>query len=363
MRHLNILLLLLLLPLLVLQACGGFKRVEKKQQLTTSPNAIELMVDQKTNPYTIPVDYTLNIPKHYVPSCARLIYSPRLSAGTQEYTMTPLVITGKDYARQADRERSLRHTEEEYPDALHFLADGDSLQIHIQETIPFQLWMPKARLTASVALEACNRQNELYEMSIAGNVIYLPHGPGPVKVKYIQKEIAKKEEGFARFYYPVNGYRVDPALQNNQIQLDDMLRLLRKVKSDSLIRLSRIVITGICSPDGPYLYNKNLARERAGFIRQYLINHARINPALVEARYIAEDWEGLRRLVSESTEPGIERALPIIDGSYTDNQREVLLKRLPQYSYMLRNLFPQLRKVVYEIYYTRLEKIEEVVPE
>lgn len=360
MNHVYILFLIISL---LLQACGGFKRVEKKAQLTTSPNNLELFVNHKTNPYTIPVNYTLNIPKNYIPSCARLIYTPHLIAPEKEYAMTPIVITGKDFARQEDRKAFLRHEKPDYPNALHYLADNNNTQIQISESIPFQQWMPGAKLTASVSLEACNRQTQLYNLEVAPNVVYIPLAPGPVRVKYIPKEILQKEEGFAHFHYPVNGYVVDPAMQNNQQQLKDMIRLVQKVKLDTSLHITKIVITGICSPEGPYFYNENLARKRAGFIHQYLVDHMNIKPNLIEARYIAEDWDGLRKLIVNSTKPGISSVLSILDGPYDVNQRETLLSGSSQYNYIKQNLFPQLRKVTYEIFYTKLEKYKEVVPE
>lgn len=349
--------------LLFLQACGGFKCVEKKAPLAVTPERLELVVDQDTEPYTIPVNFILDIPKGYVPAKARLVYTPRLKAPGNEYTLVPLVITGRNLAKQEERQELLQHQVPDYPDALREVMKREDIQIQFNETIPFQLWMAKAKLVADVKLEACSKSVELYTQTLAPGVVYIPLAPGPVRIKYVTKEIVKKEEGFARFYYPVNGYIVDPALSNNQEQLDDMIRLVQKVKSDTLLHLNKIVITGICSPEGSYLYNENLSRRRAGFIREYLVNHAGIPASQIETKNIAEDWPGLRKLIYSSSVPGMEKVLSILDGPYDDNQKEVLLMRSPQYNYIKQNLFPLLRKVVYEIFYTAKETVEEPQPE
>ena len=41
---------------------SGVKRIEKKPALTITPSRLQLFVDQHTDPYTIKIVYTLNIP-------------------------------------------------------------------------------------------------------------------------------------------------------------------------------------------------------------------------------------------------------------------------------------------------------------
>lgn len=354
---------ILWISLLVLQACGGIKRVEKKPQLTTTPEKIMLAVDTKADPYVIPVNYMLHIPRGYVPSCGRLIYSPRLVAPGHEYLLTPQVITGKNYDRLEMRRQLLDDKQSDYPNALELVTNGDSISIKVSEQIPFELWMPNGKLEAQVVFDACDRQTVLYTQELAGGVLYMPVMPGPVLVKYVQKEIEKKAEGFARFYYPVNGYRVDPALNNNQIQLDSMSALMRRVLDDTSMHVNRIVITGICSPDGAWVYNEELARKRADVIRNYLIQYDNIPADLVETKYIAEDWEGLIKLLEISSLTNNEAILKVIRDVRNPDQREAALRKFPQYNYIKTNFYPQLRKVIYEIYYTVKEKVVEVEPE
>lgn len=349
--------------LLILQACGGLKRVEKKPQLTTTPEKLQLFVDQKTDPYTVKVDYTLNIPKDYIPSCARLVYSPMLMAPGHEYALTPVVVMGKNYNRLEERKQFFENEQPDYPGAMSFVSGGEEMQINLSDTVPFQLWMPDAKLIAKVALDACDRAVQLYEKTLADGMVYIPQAPGPVIVKYVRKEVEKKEEGFAYFRYPVNGYIVNPALFNNQQQLDDMTGLIRKVMMDTAATVKRIVITGTCSPEGPWIYNANLAQKRAENIREYLIKHEQINPDLIEVKSIAEDWNGLRKLIAESDLPNKQAVLDIIDGVSDPDQREAALRRLSNFTLIKERFYLWLRKVTYEIYYTERETVIEVKPE
>lgn len=354
---------ILIAALAIMQACGGIRRVEKKPQVTTTPEKQKLFVDQKTDPYTVQVNYALNIPEGYVPSCARLIYVPAFVASGHEYALTPVVVTGKNYSRLDERRQFFHEKESDYPEAMHFMGSRDSMQIAMSQTVPFELWMPGSKLVAKITLEACDREKVLYNLELADGMVYLPKAPGPVIVQYVKKEVEKKEEGFAYFRYPVNGYSIDPELFNNLEQLQTMTGLIRKVMSDTSAKVNRIVITGICSPDGPWEFNENLAKKRAENIRNYLVNHKHIDNDLLDVKYIAEDWGGLQKLIENSDLIDKRKALKIIDKVSNPEQRETALRKLPDFTYIKENLYPKLRKVSYEIYYTVKEMIVELEPE
>lgn len=349
--------------LFALQACGGVRRVEKKPQLVTTPEKLGLFVNEKTDPYTVPVNYTLNIPKGYIPSCARLVYAPSLVALGHEYPLTPVVVAGKNYDRVQQRQILLDGLQPDYMNAMTFVTDGEAMQIQVDDVVPFDIWMPDAKVVANVILEACDQKKLLYTQTYDGGIIYIPQSIGPVEVKYVQKEVERREEGFAHFYYPVNGYSVDPALGNNGKQLDDMTNLIGKILADTSMHVNRIVITGICSPEGPWSYNEDLARKRAKYIEQYLESHSNVPESLIDVKYIAEDWDGLRKMVSDSNMEDKEAVLNVLDNVKDFGQRQAALEKLRQYSYIKQNFYPALRKVTYEVLYTVTETVQEVIPE
>lgn len=355
--------LILISGILLLQACGGIKRMEKRLPLSISPAKLELVTNQKTNPYTILVEYTLTIPREYVPSCGRLIYAPRFVAGKNEYTLPPLIINGKIFNRIENRTLALGNAIADNPEAVRVVAENQGMQVKMSQRIPFQLWMPASKLIAVSILDVCGHETTLSTQTLAEGVMYIPLDLGPVRVKYVQKEIQKKEEGTARFYYPVNHYNVDPALYNNQEQLDKIDNLITKISADPLMYITQIVITGISSPDGPYAYNQTLAKERAMAIKNYLVKGFQLNSNLFTVKEIAEDWTGLRKLITESAIPDKSAVLRILDRTTDDETREIALYELPQYTYIRENLLPQLRRVVYEIFYTAKQIEEEPVPE
>ena len=82
---------------------SGVKRIEKKPALTITPSRLQLFVDQHTDPYTIKIVYTLNIPHGFIPSCARMVYQPYFLSAGHRYDLTPLVVSGKNNLRQEKR--------------------------------------------------------------------------------------------------------------------------------------------------------------------------------------------------------------------------------------------------------------------
>lgn len=349
--------------LLGLQACGGLNRVEKKPQLTITPEKLFLAVDTKADPYVIPVNYTLHIPRGYVPSCARLVYVPRLVAPGHKYSLPPVVVTGRNYERLEVRRQLFGDKQPDYPNALELVSNGDSMNIPLDSRIPFELWMADAKLEAEILLDACDRKTTLYTLELAGGIFYMPVMPGPALVKYVEEEVEKQKEGYARFYFPVNGYEVDPDWLHNRSRLDSLSALLHRIETDSAVHIGRIVVTGICSPDGSWGYNEKLAKRRAEFMRNYLLQYDAVSSGFVETKYIAEDWKGLADLIEKSSLPDKESLLNAIRNVRDPEQREAVLRRSPQFNYIKTHFYPQLRKAICEIYYTVKEKVIKVEPE
>ncbi len=138
---------------------SGVKRIEKKPALTITPSRLQLFVDQHTDPYTIKIVYTLNIPHGFIPSCARMVYQPYFLSAGHRYDLTPLVVSGKNNLRQEKRLTALTDKQPDYPEALRLISEGEGMQVRLSETVPFELWMAQAKLRADVTLEACDRKS------------------------------------------------------------------------------------------------------------------------------------------------------------------------------------------------------------
>ncbi len=354
----------LFLWILILQACIGVKHVEKKPPLSVCPEKMVLMVSKQANPKTIDVNYALEVPKNYIPPCGRLIHTPRLVTQDSVYMLTPVVISGKTYNKIEQRKSFFEGVKPDYSEAKHITMQNRDIKVNINEQILFRPWMASADLIVTNILQGCDRETELSGKTLADSVICVAPIADCPTIRYVQHDVTKKKEGFAHFYYPIGRYQVDPALYENQARLDSMTNLIQSVLNDTLARVKKIVITGVSSPDGSYLNNERLAKERASSVRKYLVGRFQLSDSLIKVDYIAEDWEGLRKLVDESTTiTDKSKIFDIIDRIPDLDKREAALRQLPQYIYIKQNILPQLRRVVYEIEYCATEFLEERVIE
>lgn len=342
---------------------SGVKRIEKKPALTITPSRLELFVDRHTDPYTIKVAYTLNIPHGFIPSCARMVYQPYFLSAGHRYDLTPLIVSGQNNLRQEKRLSALTDKQPDYPEALRLISEGEGMQVRLSETVPFELWMVQAKLRADVTLEACGRKKHIEVLTLADGVIWLPMGPGPVRVKYVKERVAVQKISEFEFFFPLGQYIFNRDYDSNASGMKQMMRLIDSLQSDSTMRLEKIVITGSSSPIGTATFNTWLARQRAEQMKQRLVERKRMEAREIELECVGENWAGLRQLVEQSALPDKAAVLRILDTTENTAQRKASLRLLPQYEYLRMNLYPDLQEVRCTFYYTQKEEITKVIPE
>ena len=223
---------------------SGVKRIEKKPALTITPSRLQLFVDQHTDPYTIKIVYTLNIPHGFIPSCARMVYQPYFLSAGHRYDLTPLVVSGKNNLRQEKRLTALTDKQPDYPEALRLISEGEGMQVRLSETVPFELWMAQAKLRADVTLEACDREKHIEVLTLADGVIWLPIGPGPVRVKYAKERVMVQKVSEFEFFFPSGQYIFNREYDGNASSMKRMMKLVDSFRSDSTMRLEKLVIAG-----------------------------------------------------------------------------------------------------------------------
>lgn len=342
---------------------SGVKRIEKKPALTITPSRLQLFVDQHTDPYTIKIVYTLNIPHGFIPSCARMVYQPYFLSAGHRYDLTPLVVSGKNNLRQEKRLTALTDKQPDYPEALRLISEGEGMQVRLSETVPFELWMAQATLRADVTLEACDREKHIEVLTLADGVIWLPMGPGPVRVKYAKERVMVQKVSEFEFFFPSGQYIFNREYDGNASSMKRMMKLVDSFRSDSTMRLEKLVIAGSSSPIGTATFNASLAEQRAEQMKQRLVERKQMEAQEIELEYIGENWAGLRQLVEQSKLPDKAAVLRILDTTKDAAQRKASLKQLPQYEYLRINLYPDLQEVRCIFYYTQKEEITKVIPE
>lgn len=151
----------------------------------------------------------------------------------------------------------------------------------------------------------------------------------------------------SRIYYPINKIKIYEDYMSNPHELELIKRHLAiSPKIDS------ITIYSYASPEGPYRFNKWLAKQRGITAKRYILSNIpefrQLPDSLVRILPTAENWEGLREEIVNSYElDNRAEVLEILDmQGVTDSRRKTMLKRLDNgfsWRYILRNIMPRLR--------------------
>lgn len=169
----------------------------------------------------------------------------------------------------------------------------------------------------------------------------------------------KKERnlhGSAYITFVVDKWEVKPDYMDNRRELRKITDTLDVMVADPNVSVRQVKIHGFASPESPYEHNRMLATNRAKALTDYVRQLYNL-PASVfaPAEATPENWEGLRRAVvdmDEQTLPHRQEILSIIDdASLQPDPKEWRIKSryTAEYQYLLREVYPGLRRSDYDI--------------
>jgi len=144
-------------------------------------------------------------------------------------------------------------------------------------------------------------------------------------------------------------------LDNNQNELDQLTHFLRQALSHPALYVSKIRITGYSSIESDYAKNEALSRERVEHFHRYLQKtYPELQHYPFDLAWVAEDWNGLSKLIRESDLNEREEILEVIRKVRVYDDREMLIKRLnggSAYRKMEATMLPKLRRIELRIDY------------
>ena len=147
-----------------------------------------------------------------------------------------------------------------------------------------------------------------------------------------------------------------PDYMNNRQELRKITDTLDVMVQDPNVSVREVKIHGYASPESPYEHNKMLATNRAKSLTDYVRQQYNL-PAEVFAKPEAtpENWEGLRKAIVDMG-AGIlshkQEILDIIDDSTLPpdpKEWRIKLRYPDDYRYLLKEVYPGLRRSDYEI--------------
>lgn len=179
-------------------------------------------------------------------------------------------------------------------------------------------------------------------------------------------DIVSKEMNFA-IHYRFDDVTFDPDYLDNRRTADLISEYLLNSP-----RIDSIIVYSWSSPEGSYLYNARLSRERAKTAVRFLLDHSpdslKLNSEKIRISPIAENWEGLKKLVEENyRRSDKDEILQIIsDETISVETKKWRLQQLDggfTWRYLLGRYMPQLRSATWIcIWAETIDPMPEVYP-
>lgn len=184
------------------------------------------------------------------------------------------------------------------------------------------------------------------------------------KERFITKIIERRATTNTACYidFGASGYDIDPDLGNNRSELKRIMDKFRDLNGNNIYSIDSIIVTASCSPEGNYLFNLRLSKNRAKTIASYFSNFLK-DSINFSSKNIAENWPMLEALVNKDTSLNRADKESFFSKSIvTDyDKREVSMHNEPYYKYIRTKLYPKLRTVCFDIHLHRKGMIRDTI--
>ncbi len=298
----------------------------------------------------------------------------------KEKELPSIRICGRNRYRAYKRELALMGKEHSLLEAENYtvVRDKRNIPVDYKYALPFEDWMKDARLdlkedlcgcggaTQQVSVERLADNISLEKAVVAESYEVVPH------VAYTRPEVEAVKQraltGEAYLNFLVGKSNILPEFGKNPGELEKIRELIEGVKDDKDVNIRQISITGYASPEGSLAMNRKLSEARATALQNYLMGKYDLDKNLYKVTFGGEDWEGLVKLVEASDMKYKQEVLDIIKDIPITNGRETRLMALKggePYRYMLKEMFPALRRVIvtvdYDVKAFSLEEARKVI--
>lgn len=231
-------------------------------------------------------------------------------------------------------------------------AEANDMLLHYSVRVPYQQWMDTARLRLHTVLISPAGKRQLLTIENVGQMAKrVSHVPYAVKPRVnFTKPAPERQQAFLDFQE--GSSVIIPTFRRNPEELDKIADAISKAKNDPGVQITGLFVDGYASPDGSYILNERLARQRVQTLVDYMVKTYGLDRQLFRINSVAEDWEGLSDLIKASTISESEEILSIIQQVGVFEGREAALMRLDggrTYRLLKTDFFPHLRRVEYQI--------------
>ena len=336
-----------------LTAQQSIRLTSEKQGKENQVSVENVKVERTEEKILVSMDFILD--SLDVPSNRYRAFTPviRSKDGMQTQRLKTLIVSGRRQAIVFERDG----IDPLYADNCDVIRFARPLSYAYSDVVERQPWHNAADVFVESDLCGCG---DVMKNDQAFVTTLLPPDPyGLVMLTDVVPVPTKKERnlhGTAYITFVVDRWEMKPDYMDNRRELRKITDTLDVMVADQNVTVRQVKIHGWASPESPYEHNKMLATNRAKSLTDYVRQQYGL-PASVfaPAEATPENWIGLRQAVvdmSADVLPHKQEILAIIDDqTLQPDPKEWRIKmRYPEeYRYLLREVYPDLRRSDYEI--------------
>lgn len=310
---------------LALTGCSKKLGQMKADYFTVNPNPLEVVGEK------VPASVSARIPAKYFVKNAILTVTPYLTYAGGEAQSTPLTLQGEN-VRANNQTISYEN--------------GGTITMPV--SFLYQPEMATSKLELGFTVTQGKKSYVLPRVALANGVVATATfasaesaTPAIASDKF-QRIIAEQVD--ADILFLINQANI----RDNQLRTQAMTGLnsrISEANQDSRQEIEEINISSYASPDGSYDFNSKLAQKREDSTKAYMNKQLKgVSFGELTADFTPEDWEGFRRLVSESNIQDKDLILSVLSMYKDPEEREREIHNLSSvFEQLAEEILPQLR--------------------
>lgn len=313
---------------IMLTGCSKKMNQFQADYFTVNPNPLEVVGEK------VPATVTANVPAKFFKKNAEVTVTPYLVYNGTETAST-------SYTFQGEKVRG--------NNPVINYENGGTVTIPVSYL--YQPEMAQSVLSLAFNVKQGNKQYVLPRVDVATGVIATAAmadagnaNPAITPDKF-QRIINEKYAADILFLINVANIRAN---QLNTQSMEDLRAQIKKANDNDRLDLKEINIKSYASPDGPLGFNTKLAENREkntmGYVEKQLKKDDITKFGELTAHFTPEDWDGFKKLVSESNLQDKELILSVLSMYQDPETREREIRNMAAiFDQLADDILPQLR--------------------
>ncbi len=308
-----------------LSGCSKKLGQMKPEYFSVNPNPLEVVGQN------VPASVSARIPAKYFVKNAVVTVTPYLTYAGGEAQSAPLTLQGENV-------RANNQT----------ISYDNGGSVTMPVNFIYQPEMATSKLELGFTVQQGKKNYVLPRVAVANGVVATATmasaetaTPAVASDKF-QRIIAEKVD--ADILFLINQANI----RDNQLRTEAMTGLNSRIDAankDARQEIEEINISSYASPDGSYDFNAKLAKRREDSTKAYMDKQLKgVSFGELTADFTPEDWEGFRRLVSESNIQDKDLILSVLSMYKDPEEREREIHNLSSvFEQLAEEILPQLR--------------------